>query len=561
MPETISGLAPGSLSEQDLATEAAEGLLPAYLIQASIEIELPLGSRTVVVSDLHLPTVATPTPTSTAVADELAAVLGESAGPAAFVIAGDGFEMLAGPPEVDKILDAHPQFAGAVARFAAQADHHVVVLSGNHDGQLAWDGQAATVLTARLGVHRFALACDLVVHTESGPERIRVVHGNQSDPYNTFEDPWSPVDTPFGHHVVRDLLPQLEARQGSGSLLEGVQWLDGDIADFVGSRLFYRKIVGKLWLLAIPFVAILLLRLLTFLPGVHNLLHHHAQRFLLAFGLLVAFMVVVAGVAAGATLLRVNRALRETAVSSRSNPATHNAPARAEAARLVTHGYAGMISGHTHEPELSVVGPGFYANSGSGTASVVSRPSRLRLPHPFVTAHRFSYVEVRGLAVLEVRLWLRETPVRSPVPLERLALAKSKVDMSVTSMVGSLPTGPTWPLDDSGLRRWVVRRRVRQVAAGLLVLSGVLNVVFALLWPLRGTRWVDHWLPFGIHPLSVVESVVVAGLALVGLARGIRHGLRPVWIATLFVLLVTTTDRLIQGRPPEGATIALVFCA
>ena len=95
-----------------------------------------------------------------------------------------------------------------------------------------------------------------------------MVHGNQSDPYNTFEDPWSPVDTPFGHHVVRDLLPELESRQSPGSLLEGVQWLDGDVADFIGSRLFYRKIVGKLWLVAIPFVAILLLRLLSFLPGV-----------------------------------------------------------------------------------------------------------------------------------------------------------------------------------------------------------------------------------------------------------------------------------------------------
>ena len=272
--------------------------------------------------------------------------------------------------------------------------------------------------------------CNLVVGTANGPQRVRVVHGNQSDPYNAFEDPWSPVDTPFGHHVVRDLLPELESRQTSGSLLEGVQLLDGDIADFIGSRLFYRKIVGKLWLVAVPFVAILLLRLLSFLPGVHQVLHHHAQRWLLGFGLLVAFILVVAAVAAGATLLRVNRALRETAVSARSDPAIHNAPPRAEAARLVTQGYAGMVSGHTHEPELSVVGDGFYANTGSGTASVVSRRSRLRLPHPFITVHRFSYVEIIGGAVLDLKLWLREVPVRSPVLLERMALARNKVDTS-----------------------------------------------------------------------------------------------------------------------------------
>ena len=314
--------------------------------------------------------------------------------------------MLAGPPDVDRILDAHPQFTEAVARFSAVEDHHLIVLSGNHDGQLAWDTEAIGVLGRRLGVHHFALSCDLVISTEQGPQRVRVVHGNQSDPYNAFEDPWSPVDTPFGHHVVRDLLPELESRQGPGSLLEGVQWLDGDIADFIGSRLFYRKIVGKLWLVAIPFVAILLIRLLSFLPGVHNLLHHHAQRWLLGFGLLVAFMVIVAGVAAVATLLRVNRALRETAVSARSDPASHNAPPRAEAARLVTQGYAGMVSGHTHEPELSVVGSGFYANTGSGTCSVVSRkvtapaspPLRHRPPLLLSRDHRRQRAPAQPLA-------------------------------------------------------------------------------------------------------------------------------------------------------------------
>ena len=114
--------------------------------------------------------------------------------------------------------------------------------------------------------------------------------------------------------------------------------------------------------------------------------------------------------------------------------------------------------------------------------------------------------------------------------------------------MGSLPDGPTWPLDDAGLKRWVVRRRVRQVAAGVLLATGVLNVIFALLWPIASTRPVDHWLPFGIHPLTVPESVV-AGLALCGLARGVRRGLRPVWLATL---VGAPGD---HGRPSDpGAT-------
>ena len=559
MPEVQAGPVPDGQAHEGAVPVVGvpEGSPPPFLIEERVELELPVRSRTVLVSDLHLPVVATST--STAVADEIAAVLEKCHGPAAFVIAGDGFEMLAGPPDVDRILDAHPQFTEAVAHFAADTDHHVVVLSGNHDGQLAWDRRSVEQLKERLGVDVFTLSCDLVVDTEHGPQRVKVVHGNQSDPYNAFEDPWSPVDTPFGHHVVRDLLPELESRQSPGSLLEGVQWLDGDAADFIGSRLFYRKVVGKLWLVAVPFVAILLLRLLSFLPGVEGILHHHAQRWLLGFGILVTLMVIVAAVAAVATLLRVNRALRETAISARSDPASHNAPPRAEAARLVTQGYAGMISGHTHEPELSVVGNGFYANTGSGTCSVVARRSRLRLPHPFVTVHRFSYVEMVGGSVLELRLWVREVPVRSPVLLERLALARSKVTTSTTAVVGSLPDGPTWPLDDAGLKQWVVRRRVRQVAAGLLLLSGGLNVIFALLWHVTATQAVDHWLPFGIHPLTVPEAVV-GGLALCGLARGVRRGLRPAWLATLLVLLATTADRVIQVRPPEGPTLGLLFC-
>ena len=55
------------------------------------------------------------------------------------------------------ILDAHPQFTEAVGHFAADADHHVVVLSGNHDGQLAWDGRSVGQLSERLGVEVFAL--------------------------------------------------------------------------------------------------------------------------------------------------------------------------------------------------------------------------------------------------------------------------------------------------------------------------------------------------------------------------------------------------------------------
>jgi lysylphosphatidylglycerol synthetase-like protein (DUF2156 family)/UDP-2,3-diacylglucosamine pyrophosphatase LpxH len=521
-----------------------------------IEAEIPLGGRVVVVSDLHL--AAVPTEASRLVADELGELLSGWAGPGAFVIAGDGFEMLAAAPDIGAILDAHPQFADALSEFARQPDHQFIVLSGNHDGQLAWDGQAVETLRDRSGLSGIAFACDLLITTAESVQRVHIIHGNQSDPYNTFEDPRSPVDTPFGHHIVREVLPQLAARQHPGSLFDGVQWLDGEPAGFVSSRLFYRKVIGKFWLLAIPFIAALLLRFLAFIPGFGTLLKHHSQRWLIAFGLLVLLIMVVAVVAALATMFRVNKALREGTLNERADPVTHNAPPRAEASRLVAEGFAGMISGHTHQPELSVVGNGFYANTGSGTESTVAQPARWRLPKPYVTARRFSYVEMLAGDVLIVRLYLRETPTRDPLLLERLAMAHVRHGQTTTQMVASLPNGPTWTNETKALSHWSRSRKVRQLAATILLAAGLINLVFALLFDVRSTIPFNKWMPFGIGPLDGMTAIV-GGLALIGLSRGVRHGYRSAWAVTILVLVADIISRLINSRGVGGTSVDCVI--
>jgi len=90
-------------------------------------------------------------------------------------------------------------------------------------------------------------------------------------------------------------------------------------------------------------------------------------------------------------------------------------------------------------------------------------------------------------------------------------------------VVGALPDGETWPLDEAELGPWTRRRLVRQAAWFLLVAAGALNIVFALLWPVRATRAVDWWLPFGAHPISGAGAIL-GGLALLGLAKGVRFG-------------------------------------
>src|ERR1700761_8963294 len=215
----------------------------SFFVPDLIRLEVKRGSRVVVVSDLHL--APTATDVSANAADELAQVLNTFHLPGMLVIAGDGFEMLAAAPDVAGILDAHPQFTEAVKRFGADKNHRVVVIPGNHDGQLAWDEQSVAILRDRLGVTDMALICDLAIETGSGIQLVRIQHGHQFDQYNAFDDPRSPVDTPLGHHVVRQVLPKLASRDKPGSLLEGVRYTNGDPADFIGSRPLYP--VGGRW--------------------------------------------------------------------------------------------------------------------------------------------------------------------------------------------------------------------------------------------------------------------------------------------------------------------------
>ena len=526
----VDGLPAGG-KNQATDQEPESVLVPDFL-----RLEVGRGSRVVVVSDLHL--APTATEVSTSAADELAKVLSTFHLPGMLVIAGDGFEMLAAAPDVAGILDAHPQFTEAVKRFGADKNHRVVVIPGNHDGQLAWDEQSVAILRDRLGVTDMALVCDLAIETGNGVQLVRVQHGHQFDQYNAFDDPRSPVDTPLGHHVVRQVLPKLASRDKPGSLLEGVRHTNGDPADFIGSRLLYRMVASWLWWLAVPFAAALLLRLMSFAPGVKPLLHDHAERWLIVFGILVVGIAVIAAFTGIATMLRVNRALADASIGERGDAAAHNATVRGEAARLIAEGYAGLVTGHTHEPELTQVGDGFYANTGCNTEVVRALKARFGLPTPFLAVRRMSMVELTGGPVLSVSLSLAEEPIGRPVALERLVLRREQTRPTKLEVVGRLPDGSEWPIAERALLPWVRRRRIRRVAAWALLIAGVLNVVLALLWSVHWIRPIGLWLPFGIHPDNGVTAII-GGLALAGVARGVRLGYRRSWVAALVLLLVS----------------------
>ena len=511
-----------------------------------VEIEIARGDTVVVVSDLHLS--ATMTDAAAACTKALIDRVGAWTGGGAVVIAGDGFEMLAGvDPRIEPILDTHADFCAALKEWVDGADgRHLVVLSGNHDGCIAWDRAVIEAIVERTGATEVAIALDLVITTDRGPEKVHVVHGNQDDPFNRFIDPRSSIDTPLGHHVVREVLPQMEKADTPGGLLEGLRWLDdaGGISEMLASRLLYRKVLWRSWYLLIPFLTALVLRFASWLPGVSRLLRLDAEGWLIGIGaaavgvsLLIAVVVII-------TMLRVNHAIMATAAGGQGDIEGHNANQRERAAALVTEGYAGLVTGHTHEPELSVVGGGFYANSGCGVESVGPRPAHFGLPRPYLGVLRCSRVELVGREDLEVDLVVGEIPVPSSSKLEDWA-AKPRTDIPVTpATVGALPAGPTWPLDADRLGSWRHRRRTRTITAVLLVVAGLLDIVGSFLPAFSDhVERVEKLVPFHAHHVAGVLGIL-AGVALIGLSFPVLRGYRPAYLATLAVLGVSTVSML-----------------
>ena len=155
------------------------------------------------------------------------------------------------------ILRPHEDLCAALLGVTARGGQ-VIYAIGNHDSDLAWDVKAAEAVREMTGA-TLCLAADLIL---ADGRKVRVEHGHQLDPYNCFCDARNPLDTPMGHHIVREVVPRIE--------FLGRGWVDGahemadptDFPSFIGSRLVYRKLARHLWwLIALPLAILILVRI------------------------------------------------------------------------------------------------------------------------------------------------------------------------------------------------------------------------------------------------------------------------------------------------------------
>jgi len=352
-----------------------------------VTIEVRPGTTVLITSDLHFAAVRTDA--SAWAEEEVAQALGAIEGPAVYIMAGDVFELWAGTdPTSAGAMASHPRFEAAVKRFASAPERHVICLPGNHDGSLAWDAAAAEV-PQRMGA-RMTFAVDLLLPGAQGSEKVHVEHGHRWDPANAFENPRDPVDTPLGEHIVKELLPDLANRDAAG-VLAGVESLEDPrtFPSFVTSRVFYRRVVKETRWLLVPVILAIAVHYGISLADTPLHLHLQARDFLVFDLAVVALAVVTASV----LVLAGRHAWKGASFSVVSKRGKNqNDNARAAAEQLVGTGYRGMISGHTHHPELSEVRTGFYANTGSGTKIVEAVDTRFDLPHVFEAKLQLSYV-------------------------------------------------------------------------------------------------------------------------------------------------------------------------
>jgi lysylphosphatidylglycerol synthetase-like protein (DUF2156 family) len=525
-----------------------------------VEIAVPLGGRVLVVSDLHLGPGGVP---PGGPVGRLTEALGSWTGPGVLVLNGNTFDP--GGDGLGACLSANQELVDAVTAWASQPGRSVLALPGDRDAGVGWSEEERERLRRTLGA-QVAGALDLVVDTGTGPQRIRVEPGQDLDPLSAASEA---TDTPLAHHLRREVIPAVRSAQGAGrhanrDWLDGVERLDdpGAFPRFVASRLTYRTLGRRAWLLAVPLAVAVAYRLPEILVARAAGMTRGArpQPIVLALAVL-AELVLLAGLAVGA-LRRTWRAM--SGLSLGASTEEPNRAGRDRARTLIAAGYRGLVSGHTCRPELTDLDVGFYANSGCVAEVVTECPARisgLGLPPSYLGRSQTSWVEIDAGADVHVRLLVSRSDGIGAGLLERLA---TRVPEPVgpssgrPDVVAVHPAGGSWPPRPSGQLR---KRRVRRLAGAVVALSGFVSLVAALSEPVRDRLdVVREYVPI-VVPEAAAAVTAVSGLALLVLARGVRRGQRRAWAVTLVLLAVTAVSHLVRGVDAGEAIIALVVAA
>jgi lysylphosphatidylglycerol synthetase-like protein (DUF2156 family) len=482
-------------------------------------VEVPSGSRVVVAGDLLLPTAATESSVASVAA--LATELDLFQGVGVMVITGD---LVACCDDLPGALAAHPALGRSVAAFLESDGRRVVVIPGNRTlGLLAEAGGPLAALGIEIE-SELVLDCS----TAAGVRRVWVAPADSDDP--------CPIDAET--MVERPWLAGADRLEDP----KGVRM-------FTSSRTLYRRLTHWLWIPPLVAVVAVGLGQLAFVES--GLRRTRRGAFVKVADtswntrvLIAILAIVLAEVIVGIAVMIITRRTYAGAIAKEPRgEVSRNAEAdrRLDRARSwLAEGGTGVIASGSTSAVLSHLDSGFFAAPGSSAEIVREHQGHLGMPPVFLAHHQESVLELETGADLHVRLVLRDRVMIGGGRIERLVASDPISPLPPAGqgarLVASWPTGGAWPppadLADT-LRR---TRRVRRLAAVSIFLAGVSDLLVAVIPPLRAQlHVVRQYLPLGISQ-TAAAAVVITGLALVMLSRGILRGQRRSWLIAVIIL-------------------------
>ena len=535
-------------------------------------VEVPLGQRVVVAGDLLLPVEATPS--SEALAADLAATLSRWQGPGVVVLAGNVFAAPAGTPglgaeEVRRALDAHPQLTEALRSFAGEGERRLLLLPGWRDPEVGSDPSIVTELYA-LGAE-VVPAVDLDLRTGVGTRRVAIRSGNPTPGAGCLEG----------------------CPEGRRPWLEGIDRLEdpASATRFVTSRTLYRRLSRFVWvppLLAV--VVALVVHLSPVFRGMEHLVkrasgpHHLLLRAYsaswhdrLAFTIVaIAVSEILLGLSVAVLSRRIWRQhagpqpmapagapqgpVPDGAHAGSSGMLVHGVDALDEARRVTEGGGGGLIVGGRLRAELTHLGPGFFACPGGTTEVVREEQGRLGLPPVFHHHRQLSWIELESGADLHVRLLLADADLPHATRFERLvsthAAMKGHRAGLHPALAAGWPRGGSWPPAPDVKVHGSRLRLVRRLAATAIFAAGLLDLLMAVVRPTTShVHFVTDYLPLGVAQ-AAGALVVLAGISLMMLARGVLRGQRRAWFVAVVVLGISLVLHLLHAASVVGIVLA-----
>ncbi len=554
------------------------------------------GGRAIVMSNLLLP--SNPTPFSLRTTDLICDQLDAWAGGGVLLLTGAMFDRvdeqettskkrsygkngIVTGSQMDndlKAINSHSKLFGKLEYFASLDDHRVIILMDTET-----DNPVCKHLRSS-GLEIMPVA-DLVFHTADGNRTVHV--GTGSGAY-------------------------------SGRLDNGVSRVCGVDSKkrYIMSRLLYRKFSKYIWVLLIPIllaiglkvplVVTFLLHLLKTHPSPRKMLMKAyrvdwGQRLAIAAAILLAEILLFVGATLWVARKLWRAALKEVSTSDQSfTEVDPNDQIRVYAQSVCKEGYAGFVTGASLEPELSHVGvsakqpdsktsendtsieqnngivpkssnepaihktkrtEAFFASAGSFSLVTRSYPAHFGLPPVFINEIQASWIELEGGAELRVRLFIGREPLRSEHFLERVLPIRLKYEPPThPEIVASLPTGSTWPQEDHVIKELISHRRAvntRRIASIAIGLAGLADLISGVIPPVRERmHFVLQVLPLGVAQ-AAGALIILAGLSLLALARGIRRGQKNAYRISAMVLSATLAFHLVRG----GGLIVTIMTA